>query len=41
LHTGGFDFCDDSLESGIMILVGLVLRATESDFQINQSRKEE
>ncbi len=41
LHTCGFDFCDDSLESGIMILVGLALRATESDFQINQSRKEE
>jgi amidohydrolase len=32
LHTSGFDFSDASLESGITILTGLALMATESTF---------
>lgn len=41
LHTSSFDFCDDSLESGIMILIGLAMRATESDFKITQEANSE
>ncbi len=33
LHTSKFDFCDRSLETGITILVGLTMKATESDFK--------
>jgi amidohydrolase len=31
LHTSRFDFCDKSLDAGITILVGLAMKATESD----------
>jgi amidohydrolase len=41
LHTSGFDFCDDSLESGIAILVGLALEATKGGFQLNQGANNE
>jgi metal-dependent amidase/aminoacylase/carboxypeptidase family protein len=34
LHTSTFDFCDASLETGITILVGLAMKATETDFKI-------
>lgn len=34
LHTGKFDFCDESLETGITVLVGLAMLATENDFFI-------
>ncbi|KHE92043.1 MAG: amidohydrolase [Candidatus Scalindua rubra] len=31
LHTGRFDFCDKSLDAGITILVGLAMKATETN----------
>ncbi|GJQ60831.1 MAG: hydrolase [Candidatus Scalindua sp.] len=34
LHTSKFDFSDASLETGITILVGLAMKATETDFKI-------
>ncbi len=41
LHTSGFDFCDASLASGITLLVGLAMGATESDFKITQRVQDE
>ena len=41
LHTSKFDFCDDSLEAGITILVGLALTATEDDFMISMGYNNE
>ncbi|MDR4504252.1 MAG: M20 family metallopeptidase [Candidatus Scalindua sp.] len=35
LHTSRFDFCDGSLESGITILAGLAMKATQSDWKIS------
>ncbi len=36
LHTSSFDFCDSSLVAGITILVGLAMKATESDFKMSK-----
>jgi len=41
LHTSGFDFCDASLASGITLLVGLAMGATENDFTITQRVQDE
>jgi metal-dependent amidase/aminoacylase/carboxypeptidase family protein len=36
LHTSSFDFCDNSLATGITILAGLAMKATENDFKISK-----